>query len=140
MIRKSWIHSIFVIDPFGPDYRLNIIGTIRIFMDVVWLLIIVAGLLEPCWVYTMEKSENIRNIPWAAATLIILAVYLLLLSQAMEVLGPGTSYAIWTGIGAICTLIMGIALFDDSASWVRIVFVMLIVAGIVGLNLTSGGA
>ena len=109
-------------------------------MDIVWLLIVIAGLLEHCWVYTMEKSENFRKLQWTAATLIILAVDLLLLSQAMEVLGPGTSYAIWTGIGAICTLIMGIALFDDSVSWIRIVFVMLIVAGIVGLNLTSGGA
>ena len=109
-------------------------------MEIVWLLIVIAGLLEPCWVYTMEKSENFRNLKWTAATFIILAVDLYLLSLAMEVLGPGTSYAIWTGIGAICTLIMGIALFNDSASWIRVIFVMLIVAGIVGLNLTSGGA
>ena len=109
-------------------------------MDIVWLLIIVAGLLEPCWVYTMEKSDNFKDLKWAAVTILIVAVDLILLSQAMEVLGPGTSYAIWTGIGAICTLIMGIALFDDSASWIRVIFVMLIIAGIVGLNLTSGGA
>ena len=109
-------------------------------MDLVWPIIVIAGLLEPCWVYTMEKSDNFKDLKWGLVTVLIMAIDLILLSQTMDVLGPGTSYAIWTGIGAICTLIMGIALFGDSANWKRILFVMLIISGIVGLNLTSGGA
>ena len=58
----------------------------------------------------------------------------------MTVLGPGTSYAIWVGIGAVCTLIMGILIFDDSASWLRIIFVLLVIAGIAGIHVTAGGA
>ncbi len=109
-------------------------------MDVIWILLIIAGLMEPCWVYTMEKSENFHNVKWAIITIILVAVDLYLLSLAMEVLGAGTSYAIWTGIGAICTLIMGIFLFNDSVSWLRIIFIMIIIAGIVGINVTAGGA
>lgn len=108
-------------------------------MDVVWILLVIAGLMEPCWVYTMEKSDNFKDFKWAALTVVLVIVDLYLLSLAMEVLGAGTSYAIWTGIGAIGTLIMGIAFFDDSVSWLRIIFIMMIVAGIVGLNITAGG-
>lgn len=108
-------------------------------MEIVWAIIIVAGLLEPCWVFTLEKSENLKKTQWTLATAIILVVDLYLLSLAMEPLGAGTAYAIWTGIGAIFTLILGLVLYGESASWKRIAFILLIVSGIVGLNLTSGG-
>ena len=109
-------------------------------MQFEWIILIIAGFLEPCWVYTLEKSDNLRNIKWGLATAIILIVDLYLLSIAMVPIGAGTAYAVWVGIGSIFTLIMGLILFDESASWKRIFFILLIVTGIVGLNLTSGGA
>lgn len=105
-----------------------------------WILIIIAGLMEPCWVYTLERSENFKQLQWAALTVVLVVIDIILLSQAMTILGPGTSYAIWVGIGAVCTLIMGILIFDDSASWLRIAFVMLIIVGIAGIHITAGGA
>lgn len=109
-------------------------------MQMEWILLIIAGLLEPCWVYTLEKSENLRIPKWGIATAVILIVDLYLLSVAMIPIGAGTAYAVWVGIGAIMTLLMGLVLFNESTSWKRIIFILLIISGIVGLNLTAGGA
>ena len=104
-----------------------------------WIILIIAGLLEPCWVFTLEKSDNLRKVRWALATAVILIVDLYMLSIAMGPIGAGTAYAVWVGTGAVFTLIMGLALYGESASWKRILFILMIVAGIVGLNLTAGG-
>ena len=109
-------------------------------MQFEWIILVIAGFLEPCWVYTLEKSENLKNIKWGLATAVILIVDLYMLSIAMIPIGAGTAYAVWVGIGSIFTLIMGLVLFNESASWKRVLFILLIVSGIVGLNLTSGGA
>ena len=104
-----------------------------------WIILIIAGLLEPCWVFTLEKSDNLREVRWTLATAVILIVDLYMLSIAMGPIGAGTAYAVWVGTGAVFTLIMGLALYGESASWKRILFILMIVAGIVGLNLTAGG-
>ncbi len=108
-------------------------------MDLTWPLLIIAGFLEPVWVYTMERSDNFRKIQWTVATVVVTAVDLYLLSIAMQSLGPGLSYAIWTGIGAVATFLMGIFVFKESASCRRAFFIFLIIGGIIGLNLVSGG-
>ncbi len=109
-------------------------------MAVEWIYLVIAGLLEPCWIVTLEKSDRLRKISWTAATAVILLVSLYLLSLAMAVIGPGTSYAVWTGIGAVFTMILGIILYKESATLLRIFFILLIVAGVVGINLVSGVA
>ena len=109
-------------------------------MEFAWLLLIISGLMEPCWVYTMEKSNNFKKINFATLTLVLVAVDIYLLSVAMKTIGAGTSYAVWTGIGAVFTLIMGVFIFKDPASKKTVFFVFLIIVGIVGLNLVSGGA
>ena len=91
-------------------------------------------------VITLEKSDRFRKLSWAAATVVIMAVSLYLLSLAMAVIGPGTSYAVWTGIGAILTMILGIVIYEEPAKLIRIFFILLIVAGVVGINLVSGVA
>lgn len=108
-------------------------------MDLTWPLLIVAGLLEPVWVYTMERSDDFKNKGWGIATVAVIIVDLYLLSVVMQSLGPGLSYAIWTGIGAVTTFIMGVVLFRESTSWNRVLCIFLIIGGIVGLNLVSGG-
>jgi len=87
----------------------------------------------------MEKSEKFKRIPWTIATCVLLFLSLFFLSLAMQELGPGTSYAIWTGIGAIGTLIAGIVLFKEPVTWLRILFILMIVTGIIGINLTATG-
>lgn len=105
-----------------------------------WPLLIIAGFMEPAWVYTMERSESFRRVPWAAATLAIVVVDIFLLSIAMQIIGAGMSYAIWTGIGAVITFLMGVLLYREPVKMVRCLLILMIIAGIVGLNLTSGGA
>ena len=109
-------------------------------MDIAWILIIIAGLLEPCWLFTIERSEGFRNIKWTVATVIVLIADLYLLSVAMQTIGAGMSYAIWTGIGAIGAVIMGTFVYKEKATSVRIGLILLIIIGIVSLNLTAGGA
>ena len=108
-------------------------------MDIAWILIIIAGIMEPLWVYTMERSDNFKNKIWGLLTILVVIVDLYLLSVSMETLGAGMSYAIWTGIGAVTTFLMGIAIFKESTSWIRVACIFVIIAGIVGLNLVSGG-
>lgn len=105
-----------------------------------WPLLIVAGFMEPMWVFTMEKSESFKKITWSAATVLILVVDIYLLSVAMQTIGAGMSYAVWTGIGAVFTFLMGVVLYKEPVKIVRVALIMIIIAGIVGLNLTSGGA
>ena len=109
-------------------------------MDIAWILIVIAGVMEPMWVYTLERSDNFKDVRWAALTIAIVIVDLYLLSVSMQTIGAGLSYAIWTGIGAVTTFLMGIALFKESASWMRVACIFVIIAGIVGLNIASGGA
>ena len=103
-----------------------------------WLLLIVAGLMEPCWVYTMERSDDFRIIKWDIATVVITAVDMYLLAVAMETIGAGFSYAIWTGIGAVMTFLMGIFIYHEKVSYIRVLLIMVIIGGIVGLNLAGG--
>ena len=109
-------------------------------MDIAWILIIIAGIMEPMWVYTLQRSDNFRDMKWAALTIAIVIIDLYLLSVSMQTIGAGLSYAIWTGIGAVTTFLMGIALFKESTSWIRVICIFVIIAGIVGLNVVSGGA
>jgi len=108
-------------------------------MDIAWILIVIAGILEPVWVYTLERSDNFRDRKWALLTVLVVIADLYLLSVAMETLGAGMSYAIWTGIGAVTTFLMGVMVFKESTSWIRVGCIFVIIAGIVGLNLVSGG-
>jgi len=109
-------------------------------MDIAWILIVIAGLLEPCWLFTMERSEGFRNVRWTVLTVIVVAVDLYLLSVAMQTIGTGLSYAVWTGIGAIGAVIMGVFVYKEKATLLKMILIMMIIAGIAGLNLTAGGA
>jgi quaternary ammonium compound-resistance protein SugE len=105
-----------------------------------WPLLIVAGLKEPMWVYTMGRSADFRNVPWSLATVAIVVADVYLLSLAMTTVGASMSYAVWTGIGAVFTFLTGVVVYREQVRPVRVALIMVIIAGIVGLNLTSGGA
>jgi quaternary ammonium compound-resistance protein SugE len=102
-----------------------------------WGILVVAGLFEIAWAVGLEYSEGFSKPVPSALTVLALAVSMLLLARAVESLPVGTAYAVWTGIGAVGTAILGVLLFDEPATLARAGFVGLIVAGIVGLHSTG---
>lgn len=102
-----------------------------------WVLLVLAGLLEVAWAVGLKYSHGFTKPLPTVLTLIALVASLWLLALAMKTLPLGTSYAVWTGIGSVGTVILGIFLFGDSANAMRLLCVGLILAGIFGLKLTS---
>ena len=103
-----------------------------------WICLLTAGCLEMVWVTAMKLSEGFHKLGWAALTLVAMVASVWLLGRAVKVLPMGTAYAVWTGIGALGAVIVGIALFHESASPARLVFAALLLVGIIGLKATSG--
>ncbi len=102
-----------------------------------WILLIVAGLLEVGWAVGLKYTDGFSRPLPSTATAAAMVASIVLLGWAMKTLPVGTAYAVWTGIGAVGTVILGIVLFGESASAARLACVGLIVAGIVGLKLVT---
>ena len=102
-----------------------------------WILLFVAGLFEIGWAIGLKYTHGFTRLWPSVGTALSMLVSVMLLGLAMRDLPVGTAYAVWTGIGAVGTVILGIALFNDPANAARLVCVGLIVAGILGLKLTS---
>ncbi|WP_049623569.1 quaternary ammonium compound efflux SMR transporter SugE [Frateuria defendens] len=102
-----------------------------------WIYLLLAGLFEIGWAIGLKYTEGFTRLWPSLATLAAMAVSLALLALAAKSLPIGTAYAVWTGIGALGAVLLGIALFGDPATPARLACVVLIVAGIVGLKLTS---
>jgi quaternary ammonium compound-resistance protein SugE len=105
-----------------------------------WLLLVVAGLFEVAWAIGLEYSDGLTDPVPTAATVVALAVSMVLLARAVQTIPIGTAYAVWTGIGAVGTALLGIVLFDEPATLARLGFVSVIVFGIVGLHSVSPSA
>ncbi len=104
-----------------------------------WLLLIVAGLLEVTWAIGLKYTEGFTRLVPSAITLAAMTGSIVLLGIAMKSLPVGTSYAVWVGIGAVGTAVLGIVLFGEAANVGRIVSLVLIVVGIVGLKIATPG-
>ena len=102
-----------------------------------WTLLVIAGLFEIGWAIGLKTTEGFSRLWPSVGTLAAMAISIGLLGVAMRELPVGTAYAVWTGIGAVGTVILGIVLMGDSANAARLVCVGLILAGIIGLKLTS---
>jgi len=102
-----------------------------------WTLLFIAGLFEVAWAIGLKYTEGFSRFWPSAGTVTAMVISIVLLGLAMRELPVGTAYAVWTGIGAVGTVILGIVLFGDSASALRLVCVGLIIAGILGLKLVS---
>jgi quaternary ammonium compound-resistance protein SugE len=83
----------------------------------------------------MKKADGFANPAWSVVSLVLLAVFVYLLTKALQVLPVGTAYAVWTGIGAAGTVIAGIVLLGEPASALRLACIGLVVVGIVGLKM-----
>ena len=102
-----------------------------------WIILFIAGLLEIGWAVGLKYTEGFTRLWPSVATLAAMAVSVLLLAIAMKELPVGTAYAVWTGVGAVGTAILGIVLFGDSASAARLACLAMIAGGIVGLKVVS---
>jgi quaternary ammonium compound-resistance protein SugE len=103
-----------------------------------WVYLIIAGVFEVVWAIGLKYSHGFTKLYPSLITLGSMLVSFYLLSLATKSLPIGTAYAIWTGIGALGAVILGIFLFNEPVNLLRIIFLGLILAGILGLKLTSG--
>ena len=102
-----------------------------------WVILTIAGLFETGWAIGLKYSAGFTR-PWATGwTVVSMIVSLWLLGVALKHLPVGSAYAVWVGIGAVGTVILGIFLFGESAHPARLLSALLIVAGIIGLKLTT---
>lgn len=104
---------------------------------VAWILLTIAGLLEVCWAIGLKYTDGFTKLGPSIFTLVCLALSMLLLSKASQVLPIGTAYAIWVGIGALGAAVVGILLLKEPASITRIFFLALLLISIVGLKFSA---
>ena len=102
-----------------------------------WIYLVVAGLFECGWAIGLKYTDGFTKIVPSLLTITALVISFWFLALAMKTLPVGTAYAVWTGIGAVVVAIMGMILFDESRDIMRILCLLLIVSGIVGLKLVS---
>ncbi|WP_429081294.1 quaternary ammonium compound efflux SMR transporter SugE [Aeromonas bivalvium] len=100
-----------------------------------WILLLVAGLFEVAWAIGLKYTEGFSRPLPTLLTLGAMGVSVLLLAMAVKQLPLGTAYAVWTGIGAVGTVLMGIWLFNEPATLARVLCLLLIIGGILGLKL-----
>ena len=102
-----------------------------------WLVLLCAGILEVVWAVGLKYTEGFTKLTPSVITLAAMLGSVVLLAHAMRTLPMGTAYAVWVGIGAVGAVIMGIMLFDEPVTILRLGSVGLVIAGIIGLKLAS---
>lgn len=101
-------------------------------------LLVVAGLLDIAWAVSMKYAEGYTRPGWSVVSVLLLAAFVYLLGKVLETLPVGTAYAVWTGIGAAGTVLMGAVLFGEQLTPLRLGGVAAVLAGIAMLKLTPG--
>ena len=102
-----------------------------------WFWLILGGLFEIGFTTSLRFVDGFRNVPWTIAFLVSVAISMALLELAARTIPMGTAYVVWGGIGAIGTVVVGLMWFDEPASLVRMLLILVIVAAIAGLRLVS---
>ena len=102
-----------------------------------WTYLVVAGLLEIVWAVGLKYTDGFSKLMPSVITIVAMIVSIVFLALALKTIPVGTGYAVWTGIGAVGTAILGIVLFAEPATAARIGCIALIVAGIIGLKIAS---
>jgi len=100
-----------------------------------WVVLFIAGLFEIAWAVGLKYSDGFSKLWPSVFTVASMIISMALLAYSVKHLPVGTAYAVWTGIGAVGTVILGMFLFNESKEFIRIFFIFLIVVGIVGLKL-----
>jgi quaternary ammonium compound-resistance protein SugE len=102
-----------------------------------WIYLFIAGLFEIGWAVGLKYTNGFTKLLPSVITVIIMILSFYFLSSAVKTIPIGTAYAIWTGIGAVGTAILGIFLFGESKEFIRLFFILLIIIGVVGLKIFS---
>ena len=103
--------------------------------NLAWAALVAAGLLDVAWAVAMKYADGYTRPGWSVVSLLLLAAFVFLLGRAFQALPVGTAYAVWTGIGAVGTVLMGVALFGETLNPLRLAGIGLVLAGIVALKL-----
>lgn len=104
-----------------------------------WLILIVSGLLEAGWALSLKASDGLSRLWPSVAFFVLLAASMAGLMIALKTLPVGPAYAVWVGIGAVVTAVVGMIVFDDPVNALTIGSIVLIIAGVVGLQLAGSG-
>ena len=105
-----------------------------------WVILIIAGFFESGFAFCLGKMKEVTGLAyylWGAGFLISLALSMILLAKAVQTLPIGTAYPVWTGIGAVGTVILGIVFFHAPVCFARLFYITPLIASIIGLNLVS---
>jgi quaternary ammonium compound-resistance protein SugE len=105
-----------------------------------WIILIIAGLFEVAFAYCLGKAKESSGNEmylWYAGFLAALAISMVLLVKATQTLPIGTAYAVWTGIGAVGTVLVGILVFKEPATFLRLFFIITLIGSIIGLKIVS---
>jgi len=103
-----------------------------------WIMLGLAGILDILWALALKYAEGYSRPGWSLVSVALLAALVILLGRCLLVLPVGTAYAVWTGIGAAGTVVMGILLFGESMDAGRLAWIGLIIIGVIGLRLRGG--
>ena len=102
-----------------------------------WIILVFAGLFEVAFTTSLKLSDNFKNTGWSIAFFVSISLSFFLLNKAIQTIPIGTGYAVWTGIGAAGTAIIGMIFFKESTDFWRIFFIFLLISSIIGLKLVS---
>lgn len=102
-----------------------------------WLVLIIAGILEIVWAISLKYSHGFSNLVPSVITIVTMILSFYFLASAVKTLPIGTAYAVWTGIGVVGTVVLGILFFNEQLTITRIVFITMILAGIIGLKVSA---
>ncbi|WGS17549.1 MULTISPECIES: multidrug efflux SMR transporter [unclassified Bradyrhizobium] len=105
--------------------------------SVAWIALVAAGLLDVGWAISMKYAEGYTRLGWSLVSLVLLAAFVFLLGRALQVLGVGVAYTVWTGIGAVGTLSMGVLLFNEALNPMKIAGIALVLVGIAALKFAA---
>ncbi|OAF05599.1 hypothetical protein AYJ54_01470 [Bradyrhizobium centrolobii] len=110
--------------------------------SLAWLTLVIAGALDVGWAISMKYAEGYTRLGWSVASLVLLAAFVFLLGRALKVLEVGVAYSVWTGIysvwtgiGAAGTFLMGVVLFGETLSALKVAGIVLVLMGIAALKL-----
>jgi quaternary ammonium compound-resistance protein SugE len=102
-----------------------------------WLLLVIAGLLEVCWSLGLKYTNGFTNLIPSILTIIAIILSMFLLAKSAQTIPIGTAYPVWVGIGALGAAIGGIFLFNEGVSPLRIMFLVMLIASIIGLKMAA---
>lgn len=102
-----------------------------------WLALIIGGFCEVGFVTMMKLSDGFRKLKYALLTILFMIISLYLLSYALKYIPIGTGYAVWTGLGAVGSVLVGMIFFKESRNFLKLLFIFMIILGIVGLKIAT---